>query len=331
MADIRISLRTTIAFTLIVSAILFITPLLTAQTLPRILIGNMQKGKQISVSDLKLEAGLALAVELTGKYILISGKEADSLVTTVPKTADMNVLTMAQVSKAQAVVFVRVDRLQNIVRAEIQLAFAPNFKKKTTGTGFALIRYRKEKNNEQLLDPALLLAFQRAFAVAIADSNTYRQLQGSLQVYPASPMVIGGLEYINNTSLTPWALFQKTEVQSYDAVLTMFDVAKEAKRYACFDADTRDSIFALFHLLLMENNKAPTQTELDALYKLEVRHYITGKMERTDSGAHLTVQLCSIQEHGGLTVLKTVEGDVADDNVKMFRETLTTLTKQVLE
>jgi len=321
-----------ITLNICVSAIFLLSTLATyADSLPRILIGSLQKGKQVSASDLKVEAGLALAVELTEKYILISGKEADSISKTLPNNvASVTALTMANATKASKILFVRVDRLENVIRAEIQLAHAPDFKQKTTGVGFALIRYRTEKKNEQVLDPALLLAFQRAFAVAIADSTVYAQQKGSLEAYPAPPLVIGGLQYINNTSLVPWVMFQKTEVQAFDAVLTIFDVAKDSKNFVCFDADTRDSIFALFHLHMLENNNAPSVEELDALYKLEVRRYITGTVERTDSGAHITLSLSSITEGGRLTQLQSLEDDIDEDNIMKFREKLSGLTGRLL-
>ena len=48
-------------------------------------------------------------------------------------------------------------------------------------------------------------------------------------------------------------------------MLTIFQTAKASAKYAVFDMDTRDTIYALENLVYVENNKAPSVVELKVL------------------------------------------------------------------
>lgn len=301
----------------------------------KIVLASVECGRKLVFPTTKVEAGFALALQLSKQYSLVSAKEADSvekhLSASAPRTKEISSLELAKHLQAGAIAFVRIDRLENILRAEIQVVHAPDFERKTKGVGYALIRYRKEKKDTPLLDPAVLTALQRAFAAAVGDSALYAGQPGVYDVQPAPTVVVGGMEFIANSLLPPWGLFEKTAIQGFDAVVTIFDAIKDSRRFVPYDVDSRDSIFALFHLYMIENDRPASRQELDALYKLDVSSYITGTCERTEKGAHVTLHLCDVNTNGTYSIRKTEEGDITKDNIFEFRKTLQTLALKLVQ
>lgn len=303
----------------------------------RIVIGKLECGRNITFKESKLEAGLALACNLSGRYRLIPSRESDSVAKQlrirqqVSDSSHPPVMRVAQALASSYIVFARVDRLENIIRAEVQIATGDAFGSRTTGKGFALIRYRSEKKDEVVEDPAVLTALQRALCVALQDSMLYAKQQGVYNVRPAAPTVAGGMKFIDNPGLPPWQLFQNHTVNGFDVVVQVFDAMKDARDYVCYDVDSRDSIFAHFKLFLIENDNEPSRPELDALYKFEVQYYIHGTCRRTDAGAEIKMYFCHVNSNGTYSIIRTAQEFLSEDDQDAFRQKIKMLALSVSE
>lgn len=301
------------------------------------LLGGLKSGRSLSLSPAKMEAGCALALHLTGRYSVFSSVQADSIARNmIAATGGADTLgavsnqRVAAAIGAQGIVFVRFDRLENIIRAEVRIAADTGYSRITTGRGFALVRYRSEKMNDVVSDPAMLTALQRAFCVALQDSSLYDACEGVYRVKPAPTVVPGGMVFSSSGSFAPWIVFDKHTVAAYDAVVNVFDTLKNSSDVVCYDVDSRDSVFALFRLYLIENDAAPSITELDALHRLEVEYYITGACTRTQDGAEMSLSLARINKGGTYTVLRTVKTVLREDTIVKFRAAVRGLTAQLI-
>lgn len=315
--------------TVVVAILGLYVPKISAQdslTPQLLLMAKADAGASLKVSAAKLEAGCALALHLTGKYELFSWREADSVAKILVHSsggtdtfANVSARRIAQAVSARGILFVRLDRLENIIRAEVRIASDSTYSTLSTGRGFALIRYRSEKMNDVVSDPAILCALQRALCVALGDTSLYSAANGAYRVQPAPTVVPGGMVFYNTSSAQPWIVFDKHTVAAYDAVVQVFDTLKNSAHVVCVDVDSRDSIYALFKLYVPENDAAPSTAELDALHRLEVEYYITGVCTKTDAGADITLALARINKGGTYTVVRTVQSVLTDDNISQFR------------
>ncbi|MFM8438064.1 MAG: hypothetical protein ACKOAX_06280, partial [Candidatus Kapaibacterium sp.] len=91
---------------------------------PVFLLGGVKSGRSLSLSPGKMEAGCALALHLTGRYALLPASQADSVVRYLTAlyggTDTLGAVTNQRVAAAigaRGILFVRFDRLQNIIRA----------------------------------------------------------------------------------------------------------------------------------------------------------------------------------------------------------------------
>lgn len=332
---------------------------------PVFLLGGATCGRALSISPAKMEAGCALALHLSGRYALFPTEKVDSVAkeiiaaeaaavgatsgavagaasgaatgaasgATAGSVDSMSPISSKRVATtigARGILFVRFDRLENIIRAEVRIVWDSGYTRTTTGRGFALIRYRSEKMNEVVSDPAMLTALQRALCVAMGDSALYSSGEGIYRVKPAPTLVPGGMVFTSNGSYSPWIVFDKHTVAAYDAVVNVFDTLKNSQDVVCFDIDTRDSVYALFRLFLIENDALPSTNELDALQRLEVSYYITGSCTRTERGAEISLSLARINTGGTYTVLRTVQSELMDDTIVQFRRVVRSLAAQLV-
>ncbi|MFM8472701.1 MAG: hypothetical protein ACKOBV_04145 [Candidatus Kapaibacterium sp.] len=304
---------------------------------PVFLLGGVKSGRSLSLSPGKMEAGCALALHLTGRYALLPASQADSVVRYLTAlyggTDTLGAVTNQRVAAAigaRGILFVRFDRLQNIIRAEVRIATDSGYARVSTGRGFALVRYRSEKLNDVVSDPAMLTALQRALCVALGDSSLYDACEGVYRVKPAPTLVPGGMVFSSDGSHAPWIVFDKHTVAAYDAVVNVFDTLKNSSEVVCYDIDSRDSVFALFRLHLIENDQAPNATELDALHRLEVEYYVTGTCTRTAEGAEMSLSLARIRPGGSYAVLRTVKTVLREDTIVSFRAAVRSLATRLV-
>jgi hypothetical protein len=304
----------------------------TTPTKAKYILADIDK-TNLPVSDKKISAGLSLALELTDSMMLLSSKVTDSTARSIIQSGTVNptAVEIAKRLNADGIISVKLGKIHHVVRAEVQIARAPFFNEVQIGVGYSVARYRKapadslssKANTEQseaiVYDPAILSSIQRALCTALKDSSLYKQLSGELNVKPAPLLAIGGIEFANITGVSNWLMFRKSTITSYDMTLSVMETAMKSSDYVCVDTDSRDSIYALFKLFGVENDKQTTGLELDALRKIEVQYCITGTLLRTEKGAKLMMELNMIEPGNTLRAIRAVEGELNEDNFQTLR------------
>ncbi len=275
------------------------------------------------ISLYKLDAALNFAAGATqGKYQYLPFSLLDSIVKEELKNHKiLTAIELAEKTGADFFIYYRVNRLHNILRVDMSAISVKDTTQKRFGVGYAAIRYKKLTDQEQLTDPALLTATMRAFAVTTGDSSLY-VLNDSVQVKPLPTLAIGGINYINDETEPLWEIFREKEISSYDAVINIFDEIKDTPFFVVYDIETRDSVYALFNLLMVENYKTSTSTELKALYNMDVNYFITGILTRDKYGAILDLYFCRLLKDGKLAVLQKATGLVKEDSIKEFKDVI---------
>jgi len=275
------------------------------------------------IKPFKIDAALTFTAEATqGKYEYIPFQILDSVFASSQSKGDtLTSLIMADRLQADFFVFVRINKLENMMRIDISAVDAKDTNNKTYGVGYSAIRYMKLTTQEQMTDPALLMATMRAFALAIEDTTIFVQ-SDSLKILPVPTLVIGGINYVNNDEFKEWEIYTNKEISSYDAVENIFDEIKNTNEFAVFDIQTRDTLYSLFNLMFVENHKSATTTELKTLYNMDVRYYVTGVLTRVEEGAMLDLYFCRILTDGQLEVLAKESNLVSEDSIEKFKAAL---------
>lgn len=298
----------------------------------RIMLANVKyyKGIDEHVTDFKVDAALNLAAKFSKKYVLVPLKVRDSVAAEMRDSAKKpTVLNVAKNLDVDELLFVLVNKLQNMVRVEITIKSVEDTTKESAGVGYSLLHYMKLQDDKPLYDPTLLEAIQRAFARAEGDTMMFADAPGSFRVLPAKTLVIGGLMYRDDKSLDEWELFDTKEISSYDAAEAMFDAARESEKYAVYDIPSRDTLYTLFNLYGVENFNAPSSYEIMALSEMDVQRYITGVFERVKKGAEIKLYLCDFKNKS-LDILKTAEGSISEDDIDEMRLEVKRLTRKLL-
>ena len=302
---------------------------LNSQPKKKILIGNVQKGLGAdSIPSVKFSQALKLATAVTEKYELIAQNKIDSLYD-VYNEDKLNVLKAAELLNADLIIFGRLDRLHNLLRVDIKLV-DPSDSSISKGTGYDLLNFLDLKKNERMIDPGILAATQRAFADAKNAPSMYEDAPGTMKVYPTSTLVVAGLGFIGQKDTTKWDLYNNKEVNSFSVVESIFEAASKYDKYTVYDTDTRDSLYALFKLYGIENYMSPTTYEIDALRKMQVDYFITGRIQFETDSAEIKMVLFEIDSLGQ-TAIREVNGVLKEDNVKIMNKTIRKLTYQLLK
>ena len=275
------------------------------------------------IKAIKIDASLNFAAKASmGKYEYVPFAALDSIFEQTKSKGDtLTSLTLSKKLNADFFVFVRVNRIENMLRIDISRINARDTSQRHFGTGYASVRYRKLTNEKPMYDPAILTAIMRAFAVASGDSSLF-VIDDSVKVKPVPTLVIGGINYKDDEKLKSWEVFTHKEISSYDAVENIFDEIKDNDNFAIYDIQTRDSVFSLFNLLLIENYLGPSPNELKILSQMDVDYYITGSLTHTESGGLIDLFLCRIGKNGYLEVLGKETGLVMEDSIKEFNKTI---------
>jgi hypothetical protein len=287
--------------------------------------------KAKAITDTKVEAAMDIIAGLSRKYSIVPAKVRDSIVGKLKSEGiEPTAERVARELNAGRILFFNISRLENILRVDVSEAMTGQPSKTSDGTGYAALRYRHMADEEIVYDPPLLEAMQRAFALAEKDSFMFAYVDKEFRVLPAETMVIGGLDFQDDQYIEPkWEIFDKKEVNSYDASETIFSAARDNPKYVVFDIATRDSAYALFNMHMVENYRPPTNYEINALNKLEIKYYITGIIKRTADGANITLHLCRIGENN-LNIVNSVSGTITEDKVAGLRKVLMELTAKLL-
>ncbi len=298
----------------------------------KIYIANIDYGEKAKMmNDGKVEAAVNLASRMSGKFTLVNFQQRDSIIKVLKSNNQKT--TAAAVAKeldADRIYFLRVNVLENMLRVDISSTNLKNTKKAKNGVGYSLINFWEKATEERLYDPSLLKAVQRAMADVEGDSLMFEKAEGPFKVYPAPTLVIGGIDFQNTDKLPDWSLYEKKTANSYDANEVMFETARNCPYFIVYDNASRDSIYALFNMHIVENYRPPTSHEMEALSKLEVDYYITGFMNRTEDGAKVELYLCRIKNKS-LNMLRQESGIIPKDDIEEMRKTIKEVTKKLLK
>lgn len=290
----------------------------------------------------KVEAGFQLAIDLTSNYSNIDYKIKDSIIKSSNK---LTVKELSEKVNADFSAFMKIKKLENMIRVDLDLIDSKN--EKLSGYGYSLIQFRLRENQQQIYDTAILKALQRALA-SILDSNLYAKAGGSFEVYPAPIIVIGGIEFldkdesnevekndntniINSNNSKKWKLYKNKEINSFDAVETIFEtIYSKSKKFEVYDIASRDSMFAIFGIYGIDNNHFPTTNEILILNKMKVDNYIFGSLVKENNIVNLSLVLSQIKDNN-LSVIKKVETKIENDDISNLREQIRKLTIEILE
>lgn len=279
----------------------------------------------------KIDLALTFAFKLLDDHDYISAKVRDSIAEELYQSGDApELLKVAQFSNANSLLFVRVNVLENIIRTDIDIVNVKDTTNRSRGHGYALVRYFQGESGEKIYDPSLLTSIQRALAVAMSDSLIFVDSVKGFNVRPLPTLVIGSIYYVDYEVFKDWEIIRNHVVSSFSAVESIFEAANKSEKFVVYDIATRDSIYTKFNLYGIENYAAPSEHELDALYKADIDYFITGSMERSDEGAQVTLSLYKIQ-HRGLMLINNVEGILEKDKMDVMQNLMRKLTRELIE
>ena len=300
-----------------------------AQDLPAVMPANVVGDTaDPAVSARKVEAGLALALDLTARFEYIPSGMRDSLIAAQTDEA-VTTLRAAQIVDADIAVFANSVRVANLVRSEVSLRSGDSLGLEQRGVGYAAVRHYNDSG--VVADPAILTSLQRALCVALDDNTLYASAPEDLMAIPSTLVGIGGIAFKNDSSLpSRWKVFEDATVVSYDIVINLVHALQEFPDLTVVDLDTRDSMFAMGGLMLIENDRAVSNTELRILRLFEVGHIITGSFERNTEGALLTLHWCRIEPDGRYTIERSAEQLITEDSAVQTRDAAVALVQQLL-
>lgn len=305
----------------------------TAFSKDNLMIGKIEKGIGLdSLPDWKIDAALILASSFTDSldYIDFSLKKnyTDSILES-GRTNSIELDSLIKEFKIDRTAIIRINRLQNILGLTIYLKPGADTLEVMKGTGFANLNLREIGSDKSIYDLSLTYALQRALAEAYQDSTMFESAPKEYQTYPWETLVIGGLEFIDSKVLRKWDVFEDKVISSYILVENMWESAYGETPFIIYDTATRDTLYTKFNMYGIENYDAPTKYEINALNKFDIDKYITGKLIRVESGVEIKIFLCDVSSKG-LEIIKTVKGNVENDDMELIEEKVRQLTKNLL-
>ena len=284
------------------------------------------------IKPVKIDAAMNFtAMASRGKYYYIPFTYLDSVYQHALKKHDtLTSMQLAKETYADFYVFVRVNKLQNILRVDMSAINIKDTNDKKFGLGYAAIRYRKLTDRKQMIDPALSTAMMRAFAQTMGNDSLF-VFNDSISVKPVPTLVIGGINYIDDEAQKKWEIFLTKEISSYDAVINIFDEIKDSPDFVVYDIETRDSLYSFFNMLVVENYKSSTTTELKTLFNMDVGYFITGILTRDENGAILDLNFCRILKDGKLAILEKATNLVKEDSIAEFKSVIRKTVRKLMD
>lgn len=299
----------------------------------KIMLGNYIAGRNVAVEDIsetKADAALSLATRLTQNYDFIEKSERDTIAQKFYDEGKKPILLdVAKIARADEVAFMRADRFINMLRVELLFVDVNDTTKRQKGEGFAHLNYRQAATEKTLFDPSLLTATQRAFADAKKNSKLYSNQIGNLNVKPAPTLILTGIGFSLPIGIRPWNLYDARISSSFSALEEIFQVAKKSSDFVAYDLETRDSIYSLFKLYVVENYNLPTLNEIDALRKFNVGYFIAGSYEQLPEAAEISLSIYKINEKD-VEKIKTVADILYEDKLEEMNKLVAKLAKKLL-
>ena len=295
----------------------------------RIYLANTITGQGIDTTILnanKIKPALHYITLLNDKYEVAP----DSLVNAAIKKLDNpTAFDIANEVLADKIFIVKLEQLINVIRVEI-ISANPMFPKKAqTAEGVAILKLFKKSDGMPYFDPTILMAMQRAFAAIENDNLMFMKNDEPYNIKPAQSTAILGIEFINDDNFVNWDLFNNPLLNSFEFIELIFESIYKNTNWVIFDTDTRDAIYGLNNLFLIENNIAPSYDELAILRQFNIEYYITGKIERTVNGITITLFI----KENKLTsnnVIKSVSRNVYENNMDAIKNVIRELAKELV-
>lgn len=304
----------------------------STQEIQKIYVASVDKGLGAdSIPAAKFHKAMNLAAMLSGKYELIPPYRIDSIYNIFEKEGENpRAIDIGRKANADKIMFAKMNRLHNMLRIDITLFSTENDEDIKNGKGYEALNFYDLKENEMLIDPSLLKATQRAFADVTDDSLMFDNLSESYRIYPAPTIVISGIAYIGMKDSTEWDIFNDRVISSYDACETILEETRKSNNFVTYDIATRDSIYAMFNLFGIENYMPPTNIEIEALRKLEVEYFISGKIKFSKNEADVNLMLFKITK-AGQKMIKQTKATLYDDSTEEYRKLLRKLTNDLID
>ncbi len=291
----------------------------------------------------KVVAAMNLITMLTDNYELIS----DSLIRIAAENLPekYNAFDMAKQLKVDKILLVKVEQIKNMLRTEISQIALEKPESVATADGFAFMHYFDKKTNQAVYDPSLVESMQRAFAALEGDSlmfmkenlyvlkpdtNKLKNINNPYAVKPAPLLVIGGIEFENETPIFRQEIFDNDLIRSYEIAETIFEIAAKSNDWVTFDIASRDELYSFFNIYGIENNLALSLAELSVLQRFGINHYISGKLKVIDSELQITLTLNRINKNDIEKIAVISEKLLKDDKKEMLAITKS-LTKKLLK
>lgn len=304
--------------------LLTVTVSLHAQQPERVMPGMINLRAPDSLLPMPvLDEAVGLAFVMSGRYAYIPMATRDSIVTARKGEKWTAAQTAVEVG-ATSMAFVTVARFVNLIRVEIVLMSGPDYKQRQTGVGYASMRHARVGSDAPNVQPALLLAAQRAVMKLAKDPSLYSGVQKDLRAVPATMYGVSGIAFQQDSTIWPlWQLFDENTVVSYDMVQTIVHRLHDVDSLTVIDIETRDSMYAMGRLYLVENDRAITGNEIRIFLGFDVSHVITGTFARVKEGARLTLFASNVDPSGSLTVARSATRIVKKDTKDSMREAVT--------
>lgn len=279
----------------------------------RVLIANiMHDTNDVYMPAGKLETGLTIALEATGKYGVISTHMRDSALK--GRTDSVTIQKVAEMFNAELILFCQSNRIGKLVRSEVVLMGGDNFFLNVRGIGYGVSTIEDQQTKKMIMDPAILSSLQRALCVALKDSNLYANADSLLRVRPTYLAAVGGFEFKQPPSnLAPWSIFKEKILASYDAAQITVAALQDRDDITMVDVDTRDSMYARERLYMVEPYNPTNRSERYILRSFEVTHLVAGTISRTADGAECSISLQKINDHWEVETVKTGATTVTKD------------------
>jgi len=295
----------------------------------RIYLANTVTGQGIDTTILnasKIKPALHLITLLNDKYELVS----DSLVqNAIDKLDKPNAFDIAEKVLADRIFVIKLEQLVNAIRVEIISANPHKKDTVKTAEGIAILHLFKKSDGFPYFDPTIMTALQRAFAAVENDSLMFIKNEEPYKVKPAPSIVIAGIEFVNNDNFNNWEMFNNPLINSFEYSNIIYEAVYKCPNYVVFDIDSRDGIYALFNLFLIENHIPPSYNELAALQRFNINYYITGKVERNVNGVTITLMIKENKPTSN-KIIKTVSGNIYENNINHIKNTIEKLAKELL-
>jgi hypothetical protein len=278
----------------------------------------------------KIEAGLALALDLAGGFRFIPSATRDSIARTVftERGQQMSLKEITALAGGKAAVFTSCLRMGNLIRTEVNMVIGDSLTTQKYGIGYDLMRLRTEEGRP-LPDPAILRAMQRAICNGWENDTLYRNAPEGLRTRPTELVAVGGITFVDSTSMPQWNLFKDKIAVSYDIVETIVHECANDSLRTVVDVESRDVMYASAGLYMTENYNPITETELGILAKYEVGFYITGTLTRNEKGATLNLQYSRLGPNMTMIPLLRSSVPVTTDSKVAIRDAVRVAVRQM--